>query len=147
MPPKKSGKQSPKKSGKQSTKPSIQAGRVTTTATATTSSVKETAAANCAVCGRKIVDGEEDALFCEGSCKQWCHRYCVGAPLERFATLATSSSPFVCPTCSQSLYEQEVSLLKSTVEQLKEEIQGLWADIHKLKENQQLGDAPTFTLP
>ena len=119
----------------------------TATATATTSSVKETAAANCAVCGRKIVDGKEDALFCEGSCKQWCHRYCVGVPLERFATLVTSSSPFVCPTCSQSLYEQEVSLLKSTVEQLKEEIQGIRADIHKLKENQQLGDAPTFTLP
>ena len=58
----------------------------------------------CAVCCQKIVDGKEDALFCEGSCKQWCHRYCVGVPLRHFVSLATSSSPFICPTCSQSVY-------------------------------------------
>ena len=88
----------------------------------------------CAVCCQKIVDGSEDALFCEGSCKQWCHRYCVGVPLRHFVSLAASSSPFICPTCSQSIYEQEISLLKASVELLQEETRTLKAEVMSLKE-------------
>ena len=32
----------------------------------------------CAVCEQTIVEGKEQALYCEGTCKQWFHRYCAG---------------------------------------------------------------------
>lgn len=98
MPPKKS-----KPSGRSADKTVTEtaSGRATTKVSAKVPvKTKKVTSANCAVCGQKIVDGKQDALFCEGSCKQWCHRYCVGVPLERFATLSSSPSPFVCPTCS-----------------------------------------------
>ena len=31
----------------------------------------------CSACEQKIVDGKEQALFCEGICKQWVQRYCA----------------------------------------------------------------------
>ena len=91
----------------------------------------------CAVCCQKIVDGKEDALFCEGSYKQWCHRYSIGVPLRHLVSLATSSSPFICPTCSQSVYEQEISLLKASVALLQEENRTLKAEVLSLKERNQ----------
>ena len=91
----------------------------------------------CAICCQRIVDGKDDALFCEGSCKQWCHRYCVGVPLSHFVSLAASPSPFTCPICSQSVYEQEISLLKSSVTLLQEEVRSLKAEISSLKEGNQ----------
>ena len=49
-------------------------------------------------------------------------------------SLAASSSPFICPTCSQSNYEQEISLLKASVELLQEETRTLKAEVMSLKE-------------
>ena len=76
---------------------------------------------SCAVCSQNIIEGKEDALFCEGSCNQWCHRYCVGVPLKLFQTLSASPSPFVCSICSQANSEREYTELKSSVELLTEE--------------------------
>ena len=51
-------------------------------------------AVKCAVCEQKIVEGEEQPLFCEGTCKQWVHRYCAGIPVTLFASLSSSTAPF-----------------------------------------------------
>ena len=32
----------------------------------------------CAVCEQYVVDGKDQALFCEGQCQCWSHRYCAG---------------------------------------------------------------------
>ena len=53
----------------------------------------------CVVCCRYIVDGKEDALFCEGKCNGWFHR-CAGVPLPYFKHLSSSPTPFYCIICS-----------------------------------------------
>lgn len=35
----------------------------------------------CAVCDQGIVDSKDQALFCEGSCQGWFHRYCAADSL------------------------------------------------------------------
>ena len=61
----------------------------------TSSQSARNSSATCGVCDQTIVDGKEQALFCDGVCKQWFHRYCAGVPLSWFKTLSTSSSyPF-----------------------------------------------------
>ena len=53
-------------------------------------------AKTCAVCEQAIVDGEDQALFCEGACKQWFHPYCAGVPASWFASFSVSTDPFYC---------------------------------------------------
>ena len=36
----------------------------------------------CAICNQDIVDGKDQALLCEGTCKGWFHRYCAGVSIE-----------------------------------------------------------------
>ena len=99
------------------------------TATTTTASADATAAtditatdvATCSVCSQNIVDGEEDALFCEGTCKQWVHRYCAGVPLIQFQSLSASPSPFLCSFCRQSNYDDEIYVLRTAVKSLTKE--------------------------
>ena len=47
----------------------------------------------CAVCEQNIVDSKDQALFCEGLCKGWYHRYCAGVSLVHFQRLSLSSLP------------------------------------------------------
>ena len=74
----------------------------------TTIAEKDPQVTKCSLCSQKIVDGKEDALYCEGICKQWCHRYCAGVSLNHFHTLSTSSVSFYCAMCSQSRCESEM---------------------------------------
>lgn len=76
----------------------------------------------CAVCDQCIVDGKDQALLCEGRCKGWFHRYCAGVSLPHFERLASSDTPFKCVQCFQESYAEELSGLKHTVAQLRDEI-------------------------
>ena len=76
----------------------------------------------CAVCTQVIVDGKDEALFCEGACGAWFHRYCAGVPLAYFQQLSLSSKPYICVCCFQTSYNEELLGLKSTVKTLQEEI-------------------------
>ena len=38
----------------------------------------------------------EDAIFCEGECSYWMHHSCVGLSSSLFATMSSSSKPFLC---------------------------------------------------
>ena len=72
----------------------------------------------CTVCDQKVVDGKDQALFCEGSCKGWFHRYCAGVSLTHFESLSTLATPFNCVAS----YNDELADLKNTVTVLQEEI-------------------------
>ena len=66
---------------------------------------------SCGVCLQRILDGKEEAIFCEGLCQQWYHRGYVSVPREFFATLTASNAPFHCLTCSHSFLQQEFAEL------------------------------------
>ena len=78
--------------------------------------------ATCGVCDQTIVDGKEQALFCDGVCKQWFHRYCAGVPLSWFKTLSTSSTPFQCYSCCQVEHVKSVENLAAKISELQLEV-------------------------
>ena len=70
-----------------------------------------------------LVDGKDQALFCEGEgCNSWIHRYCGGVPGRYFEQLSSSSSPFYCFVCSLRSYADEISSLKSSLTSLIDDI-------------------------
>ena len=56
---------------------------------------------NCDLCCKKILDGKEEAVQCEGVCSFWFHRYCAGISVTYFQRLSTTNAPFVRFTCYQ----------------------------------------------
>ena len=83
----------------------------------------------CAVCEQIIIEGDEQALFCEGACQQWVHRYCAGIPASLFVTLSTSSAPFQCYACCQQIHANEIAKLTDIVSNLKKEVSELRNDL------------------
>ena len=73
----------------------------------------------CGICKQPIKDGKDQAIFCEGACKQWSHRYCVGVPLSWFETLTMSQSPFQCYFCCQAKHAEAIESLKLEVTTLR----------------------------
>ena len=72
----------------------------------------------CPICCETIVDAAEnvegqEALFCEGACQKWLHRWCTGVHKDSYAVLTSSEEPFVCPLCSLA---EHCRLIKSLVE-------------------------------
>ena len=102
--------------------------------------------ASCGVCLQRIVNGKEEAIFCEGKCQQWYHRVCASVPRELFATLTASDAPFYCLTCGLSSLQQEVAELTreicrlqdalSTIPKLREENSVLSREVAELCEIQ-----------
>ena len=80
------------------------------------------AAAKCAVCEQDIVDGKDQALFCEGLCQGWFHRYCAGVSILHFDALSSSSEPFQCAGCFQKHCTTEIANLKTTISSLRAEV-------------------------
>ena len=72
-----------------------------------------------------IVDGRDEALFCEGKCQAWLHRCCASVSSEQHKLLAASTEPFLCPTCGQERNQAQIAELKNTVEALKLELSQL----------------------
>ena len=73
-----------------------------------------------------MVDGKDQALFCEGEgCNSWIHRYCSGVPARYFEQLSSSSSPFYCFVCSLWSHADEISSLKSSLTSLIDDISRL----------------------
>jgi len=96
--------------------------RTTTARAITAQAVTE----KCSVCSHNIVDGKDQALFCEGGkCRRWMHRYCAGVPITHFESLSASDAPFLCFCCNEGKCQREVAMLKNAVELLKLEISTL----------------------
>lgn len=87
----------------------------------------------CSLCCKKIVDGKEDALFCEGTCRAWMHRYCAGVSVDQFQSLSSSPAPFHCSVCALTIRDTEIASLKAAVVAQTEEIKELRSEIQQLK--------------
>ena len=77
------------------------------------------------MCCQAIVEGKDEALFCEGECKRWMHRYCAGIPVSYFQSYGASESPFYCYTCCYRNHASEIASLKETVNSLVTEVTSL----------------------
>lgn len=94
----------------------------TTTTAATAASNEE-----CALCCNAIVEGEEEALLCEGdgSCNKWMHRYCAGVSASHYESLVKSPLPFNCSLCVQQKQAAMIDEMKSTIAALTAEVREL----------------------
>ena len=76
-------------------------------------------ATTCSLCCEKIVEGKQQAIYCEGKCG-WMHRYCAGLSVPKFEEISViSSSSFMCSYCERTV---EVNALKLEIETLKIEL-------------------------
>ena len=115
----------------------------------------------CGICSQVI---KEDALYCEGECQTWIHRYCAGIPIKLFKTLAGCSTPFYCYSCNlraqqltiQGLHEDiatlrtELSIMKSSIERLTDvvhenDLPTLCQQVKALSEDQSTSTAATWS--
>ena len=81
----------------------------------------------CPTCAQTIVEANDDregqeALFCEGNCNTWYHRWCAGVSTLRYEALSSSEEPFLCPTCTSDKHQQSIFELQSSVKSLLEEV-------------------------
>ena len=97
-------------------------GPTTTAGGAGACNVSAASCATCGICEQPIIDGKDQALFCEGTCKQWIHRFCAGFPLSWFAILGSSSTPFRCYSCCHAKYADDVDSLTTQIKTLKSEL-------------------------
>ena len=91
----------------------------------------------CDLCLAAIMEGNEDALQCEGTCCtcMWFHRYCVGVLLSHFRVLSNSDKPFVCLSCSQNVHKVTVCQLQSELAALKAQVLELQATLTEARSN------------
>jgi len=82
----------------------------------------------------------EEALFCEGTCNKWLHRWCAGVHKDDYAVLATSSRPFFCPSCCLSEHRRLITTLIVMVVSLKDEIR-------ELKKEREAMNKPSTLMP
>lgn len=76
-------------------------------------------------CQWDLVPLGKEALFCEGTCCKWLHRWCAGVHKDNYAVLMRSSKSFFCPSCCLSEHRQLIRTLVATVDLLKDEIREL----------------------
>ena len=87
---------------------------------------------DCDLCLKRIVEGKEEALQCEGGCSLWFHRYCAGVSVSHFKELSNSPEPFICYACHQRSQLAVTKQLQSEVAHLKGEILKLSEKLAKL---------------
>ncbi len=88
----------------------------------------------CPTCSNNIEDATDvcvgqEALFCEGTCECWYHRWCVGVTRVRFQPLSESAEPFLCPACTSQQQQKAIKELQGCVQALTAEILELKAAV------------------
>ena len=79
--------------------------------------------ASCGICLKSIIDGKDEALFCEGPCQCWFHRYCVSvSQQDHFKRLSNSDDPYFCQACTTSRLHEQIADMKKTIERLSSEL-------------------------
>ena len=73
----------------------------------------------CDGCCSTIVEGEHEAIQCEGSCQKWYHRLCAGVSKYHYDMLADSPNPFICWMCSDILRRAVIQELQQELATLK----------------------------
>jgi len=75
----------------------------------------------------------QDALFCEGECQCWHHRWCAGVTKHRYAELADSPDPFLCPSCMTANQKATINSLRDCLNALTDEVRAMKANIAALQ--------------
>ena len=93
---------------------------------------------NCMICDKVIKDQDssnkgQDSIFCKGDCQGWLHRTCAGISKKAFNEATVSDQPFYCHYCRCNLQE-EISLLNSTIVELKAELKAALKKTNSQKE-------------
>ena len=78
----------------------------------------------CSICCQKIT-AKDESLFCSGICQKSLHRYCASVGEHSYKALADGAQPFLCFCCFRAQKDEQVAMLVSAVESLKEEINAL----------------------
>ena len=84
----------------------------------------------CPICLDPIIDATEDtegheAIYCESTCNAWIHRQCAGLSQTLYKMLQEGEDPFYCPHCRLSIQENQLQELKSTIDNLTQEVTAL----------------------
>ena len=92
----------------------------------------------CPVCMEPVLDkgvehAAQDALFCEGECQCWHHRWCAGVTKHRYVGLADSTDPFLCPSCTTVNQKATIDCLRNCLNALTDEVQAMKAIITVLQ--------------
>lgn len=81
----------------------------------------------CQVCCATITESSEgvvgeDAVFCEGDCKAWIHRKCLGMSILVYDKLSKCKDPYMCPHCTIFKQSNEITKLRNQVIDLTSEL-------------------------
>ena len=92
----------------------------------------------CPICAEPIVDEDEDgcaqdALFCEGVCQRWLHRWCAGVTSERYVVLSSIEDPFHCPSCTVAGQQAAITAQQADIACLRECVNALTDEVRALK--------------
>ena len=96
------------------------------TSKATESSTKATEASkasssgrtSCCVCCQGLNRSKDEVLFCEGSCQQWAHRYCLGVSEMAYKVIREKNYKFRCFACLQIEQQDDIAKLRDEVARL-----------------------------
>ena len=99
----------------------------------------------CPVCMEPILDegvdhAGQDALFCEGECQCWHHRWCAGVTKCCYIELADSMESFLCPSCTIVNQKATIDCLRDCLNTLTDEV---WAMKEIITDSQRQKDALT----
>ena len=76
---------------------------------------------SCSICCQPVLD-KDDALFCDGKCQQWLHRYCGSVTEQQHKVITDSQHSFLCPCCDRERQQVEITELRDNVEAMKMEL-------------------------
>ena len=108
---------------------------------------------HCPICVEPIVDEggagcTQDALYCEGDCQCWMHRWCAGVTRERYVALSSTEDPFLCPSCVVAGQKVAISAQQADIACLRECVNSLTDEVRSLKVLlQQWGPSLRTALP
>ena len=88
----------------------------------------------CPICATPIVDEgqdgcSQDALFCEGECQCWLHRWFAGVTRERYAVLSSTEDPFLCPSCTTARQQAAIASQQEDIARLREYVSSLTDEV------------------
>ena len=92
----------------------------------------------CTMCSKTVEEasGEsagQEALFCEGACQRWFHRWCAGVSSEQFELLTKSTEFFLCSVCASQEQQKTIRELHGNVRALNTELLLLKATVAALQ--------------
>lgn len=105
---------------------------------------------NCCVCEKLIAEETktkkgQDAIHCEGVCKSWMHRKCIGLSLKSHEALGDPNKPYYCPQCMLERQGNEIVSLKNEVTSLTKALSDMKITLALVQSQQKdLVSAPTI---